>query len=295
MDLAQLAHLPWAESVMPNGNQLLRFVCGVVALSMLVSESSAVDPSDYLGSNARHRILSGDMPPGFVGQARLAGRGFVSGYYQPVALTGPQGSRFALTKDGGYDQGAELLQVGLLVGSVYRFQVTRIPLMEGAELYPTLEVIDRTYPPPGLATRYPIVINLDQEDFEAALGGKLVTRVIYLEDPDTAVPMQQTPITNRPMEIAEHQDALEVADRLGRPVAIVRIGSVAPPRAPALMPRFFFGFPAWAPIQQPANRAPTDSPQAAHPQGSSPQGSSLLPAHAEVTPAVTVTDQTLFQ
>ena len=206
-----------------------------------------------------------------------------------IALTGPQGAHFALTKDGGYGAGAELLQAGLLVGNVYRFQVTRIPDMEGAELYPTLEVIDRTYPPPGLATRYPIVINLDQEDFEAALGGKLVTRIIYLEDPDTALSIHQTPITNRPVEVAEYQDALEVADRLGRPVAIVRIGSVAPPRAPALMPGFFFGFPAWAPIQQPANSA-----QAADAQAARFQDRSLPPVTSGVAP-VTVTDQPLSQ
>lgn len=275
---------------MPYGNApLLKFACGVVALSMLFSESNAADPSDYLGSNGRHRMLSGDMPPGLLGQARLAGRGFIAGYFQPIALTGPQGAHFALTKDGGYGAGAELLQAGLLVGNVYRFQVTRIPDMEGAELYPTLEVIDRTYPPPGLATRYPIVINLDQEDFEAALGGKLVTRIIYLEDPDTALNIHQTPITNRPVEVAEYQDALEVADRLGRPVAIVRIGSVAPPRAPALMPGFFFGFPAWAPIQQPANSA-----QAADAQATRFQDRSLPPVTSGVAP-VTVTDQPLSQ
>ena len=75
-------------------------------------------------------------------------------------------------------------------------------------------------------------------------------------------------MTNRPVEVAEHQDALAVADRLGRPVAIVRLGSLAPPRTPALMPGFFFGFPAWAPIQPPARDA---------------------------GPAVTVTDQPLFK
>ena len=235
---------------MAYGNaRLLELACCIMALCMMFSDVHAADPSDYLSSTGRHRLLTGDMPPGYVGQARLAGRGFVNGYYQPVAVTGPKGTRFALTRNGRYEEGTELLQAGFLVGSVYRFQITRIPQMEGAELYPTLEVIDRTYPPAGLATRYPIVINLDQEDLESALEGKLVTRVIYLEDPQTASPLPQTPITNNPVEVAEYQDALEVADRLGRPVAIVRIGSVAPPRSPALMPRFFFGFPAWAPIR----------------------------------------------
>ncbi len=159
--------------------------------------------------------------------------------------------RFALPQSGTFVDSAESLQAGLIVGGVYRFQITSIPGAEGAELYPTIEIIDRTYPPPGLATRFPIQVILDQDDFDAALDGRMVTRVIFLEDPQTASPLLQTPLTARPLEIAEYQDALETADRFGRPLAIVRIGSVAPPRAPELMPGFFFGYPAWAPIHQP--------------------------------------------
>lgn len=281
---------------MAYGNaRLLGFACCVTAMLVMLHDANAAEPSDYLGNTGRHRLLNGDMPPGYVGQARLAGRGFVNGYFQPVALSGPQGTRFSLTKDGGYPEGSEVLQAGLLVGSVYRFQVTRIPLMEGAELYPTLEVIDRTYPPPGLATRYPIVIQLDQEDLESALAGKMVTRVIYLEDPETAVPMEQTPVTNRPVEVAEYQDALAVADRLGRPVAIVRIGSLAPPRTPALMPGFFFGFPAWAPIQPIGQNPQNTSPQAAGSLPVTPQQQRVGGPAPNAGPAVTVTDQPFFK
>ena len=53
------------------------------------------------------------------------------------------------------------------------------------------------------------------------------------------------------LTFAEYQDTLEVADRFGRPVAIIRIGSMTPPNAPQLMPQFFFGFPTWTPIYQP--------------------------------------------
>ena len=275
-----------------ENTRLLGFACCIAALLVVLSDAKAADPSDYLSSTGRHRLLTDGMPPGYLGQARLAGRGAVSGYFQPIALTGPSGTRFALTKNGSYSEGKELLQAGLLIGNVYRFQVTRIPFMEGAELYPTLEVIDRTYPPPGLATRYPIVVHLDQEDLESALAGKMVTRIIYLEDPETAVPMQQTPATNRPVEVAEHQDALAVADRLGRPVAIVRIGSVAPPRTPALMPGFFFGFPIWAPIQPMASSTSVQSAQAASGQN---QQQHLGARLQDVAPAVTVTDQPLFK
>jgi hypothetical protein len=156
-----------------------------------------------------------------------------------------------MSNSGSFADANPVLQAGLLIGAVYRFRITRIPLAEGAELYPTVEAIDRTFPPTGLAWKYPIQIQLDQEDLDAALAGRMVTRVIYLEDPQTATPMLQTPATRRPMEISSFQDPLEVADRLGRPVAIVRIGSVTPPRSPQLMPQFLFGDPQWAPNPQP--------------------------------------------
>lgn len=236
--------------------QVFRFTFHVAAAitvsALLIPPSHAVDPSAYLGPpGGQHRILSSEVPPGLYGQARLAGRGPVAGYFQPVAFAGPAGVRFSLAQSGAFVEPSESLSAGLLVGGVYRFQITSIPGAEGAELYPTIEVIDRTYPPPGLATRHPIQVILDQDDFDAALSGRLVTRVIYLEDPQTASPIPQTPLTARPIEIAEYQDAMETADRFGRPVAIVRIGSMAPPRTPELMPGFFFGYPMWAPIYQP--------------------------------------------
>jgi hypothetical protein len=235
---------------MRNANaELSRLAWGVIALMTLAPICTAAEPSQYLGpSGGQHRILSSDMPPGFVGQARLAGRPPIAGYYQPVSLVGPSSVRFSLPQNGAFGMPEGSLEAGLLIGAVYRFQITGIPGVEGAELYPTIEVIDRTYPPAGLATRFPIQVYLDQEDLAAALRGRMVTRVVYLEDPQTAAPLEQTASTARPMEISEHQDALEVADRLGRPVAIVRIGSVAPPRAAALLPQFFFGHPTWAPF-----------------------------------------------
>jgi hypothetical protein len=236
-------------------------IWGVTLWLACASIATAAEPAEYLGAaGGRHQILSSDMPPGMVGQARLAGRPPITGYFQPVSLAGPDGARFSLSQDGQFLSPGERMDAGLLVGHVYRFRITRIPGFEGAELYPTIEVIDRTYPPPGLATRFPIQVQLDQEDLDAALSGRMVTRVILLEDPQTAIPLPQTPETNRPLDIAEHQDALQVADRLGRPVAIVRIGSLLPPRAEALAPQFFFGYPTWAPFPQPEQVPSTDQP-----------------------------------
>lgn len=230
-------------------------------LAVMASRSgTAQEPSQYLSSSGRHPLLSADMPPGAVGGARALGRGPVRGYFQPVAFSGPGETEFSLAQGGAFQPSQPSLMAGLLVGQVYRFKITGIPRAEGAELFPTVELIDRTYPPPGLATSYPIPINLDLEDLQAALEGKLVTRVVYLEDPQTALAVAETPSTSRAMDIAPDQDALQVADRFGRPVAIVRIGSLTPPRAPALRPRFFFGYPTWAPIF-PADRQPSHSDQ----------------------------------
>ena len=216
---------------------------------LAAAQSQAADPD--LSSNGQHRLFSAQLPAGVLGQARALGRGPIAGYFQPVAFSGPSGVQFSLAQGGQFIPGEDSLMAGLLIGSVYRFRITGIPFAVGAELYPSVEVIDRTYPPPQLATSYPIPINLDQEDLEAALDGQLVTRVIYLEDPQTALAVAETPTTSRAVDVAEYQDALEVADRLGRPVAVVRIGSLTPPQADALLPQFFFGHPAWAPIYQP--------------------------------------------
>ena len=217
---------------------------------------AAADPSDYLSPSSGHRLFSADLPPGTVGAARALGRGPIAGYFQPVAFSGPSGTRFALPQQGSFLTPEPSLMAGLAIGSVYRFQITGIPNAEGAELYPTVEIIDRTYPPPGLMTLYPIPLSLDNQDLQAALAGQMVTRVVYLEDPQTALPVPATPTTTQTIDIAENQDALEVADRLGRPVAIVRIGSLTPPDHPALMAQFTFGSPSWAPIYQP-EPAPT--------------------------------------
>ena len=80
------------------------------------------------------------------------------------------------------EQGSEAL-LGMQIGYVYRLQVTNIPNNDGVDIYPTIELVDRLYPPPGLALRFPIPIELTQEELQLAADGAFVTRVIYVEDP----------------------------------------------------------------------------------------------------------------
>jgi hypothetical protein len=124
--------------------------------------------------------------------------------------------------------------VGMLIGSVYRVSVTNIPNNPGLEIFPTIEVIDRLYPPPGLALRYPIPIELTLEELELAARGSFVTRVIYVEDPQQALPVAYNRESDQPwMEAAPGEDPLVTADYFGRPVAILRIGGRVPSDAAA--------------------------------------------------------------
>jgi hypothetical protein len=117
---------------------------------------------------------------------------------------------------------------GMLIGQVYRLKITGIPRNEGFEVFPTVEVINRLYPPPGLENHFPIPVHFTLQELELALSGRLVTRVIYLEDPQNALPVPDEPGQQRYFEIRSDEDPLKAADRLGRPVAILRMGSRTP-------------------------------------------------------------------
>jgi hypothetical protein len=115
------------------------------------------------------------------------------------------------------------------IGPVYRLQVSQIPNNPGIEVYPTIELIDRLYPPPGLALRYPIPVELTLDELELAARGAFVTRVIYVEDPQQAMPVAQHAGGEQPwVEASPGADPLVEADERGRPVAILRLGGRVP-------------------------------------------------------------------
>ncbi|MEM6978078.1 MAG: hypothetical protein AAF539_00340 [Planctomycetota bacterium] len=229
----------------------------IATIALACTTTMASEPSSFLTDSGGHRLFRGSMPPGMIAATRQAMAPPMppyqipaSPYFQPVAFHGPGNMAFALPQANAFGDPQSDLMAGLMVGQVYRFKITGIPGAPGTELFPTIEMVDRTFPPPGLATSYPIPIHIDADDIAAAADGSLVTRVIYLEDPQTAVPLRQPTSGAVPIDVGVVDDPLHTADRLGRVVAILRLGSLAPPRAPALMPGFVFGSPSWAPIYQ---------------------------------------------
>ena len=126
--------------------------------------------------------------------------------------------------------GQGLLTVGLKAGVGYSLRVTNLPDRPGVELYPMVEILGHLHRPAGVdPSKYPIRVIFRELDIEdAADRGQLVTQVIYLEDPELAIPLKlgkdEAPFTT----ISPAEDPNKVARALGRVMAVVRIGGRQP-------------------------------------------------------------------
>src|SRR5262245_40201184 len=124
----------------------------VIAFVALLSTSAVAS-----GQTVWHFQNKADAPPGVIGQRQLQRGGPLPGYFQPVEVTAPTGSTISIAAEGDYTPPSpDKLLAGMLIGQVYRLKVGSIPNHEGAEVFPTVEVIDRLYPPPGQAFRFPV-------------------------------------------------------------------------------------------------------------------------------------------
>lgn len=229
-----------------------------VAIVLLLAAAS---PLSAQQKRDVHYLHHGNMPPGAIGGGQLQRGGPLPGFHQPVAIKTPAGVRVSLAAGGAFEPSqASPRRAGMLIGQVYRMRVTGIPMRPGVEVYPTVEVIDRLYAPVGQELRFPIPIELTLADLNLAADGKYVTRVVYVEDPRRALPIatnKEKPIDW--FEAGRGQDPLFVADTLGRPVAIIRMGARLPDDTAAPSDQFLHGCPPWvdhancpAPLSAPA-------------------------------------------
>jgi len=193
-----------------------------------------------------HYLHHGIMPPGAIGSRQLQRGGPLPGFYQPVEIKAPPGALVSLAVANQFGESLPTPQkAGFLIGAVYRLRVTNIRMAAGMEVFPTIEVIDRLYAPRGQELRFPISIEITEADLKLALEGKFVTRVIYLEDPRNASPVHDPSQAQNWFETSPGQDPLAVADGLGRPVAILRLGARLPPSQDEVrgLDMFFYGSP----------------------------------------------------
>ena len=176
-----------------------------------------------------HYFHNANLPPGTVAYGQLQRHMLMREYYQPVEVSVPRGARVTVNVGGQFDEPHDgSVLAGMQIGPVYQLKISNIPYYEGFEIFPTIEVINRLYPPEGKAGRFPIPIQFTQEELELALSGRYVTRVVYLEDHETALPVQDDPAQQRYFEAGPGEDPLQVADKFGRPMLIMRMGSRVP-------------------------------------------------------------------
>ncbi len=225
---------------------------------------------------ASHRLADSNQPPGTLGYLRKLAGGVDGTYFQPVKLIAPHGTRIGAAQDDANCDGQAPALLGLQVGVPYRLRIAHVGFSGGMELYPSVELLDRVYPPEGMETRFAIPIELTDEDLRLASSGQYIVRVIYVEDPDLALPLAESSDSpQRSFDVQDDQDPLAVADVYGRPIAIVRLGSKAPgPDGPD--ESFLFGSPplqyldpgrgAEVPTAARMSRVPQRSPILGNPQ-----------------------------
>lgn len=236
---------------------LLSVLVATPAFAQVVPEYEGFSPLDSRhspGMAARFMDLGGRAQPG---------------WFQPIRIDVEDGAEVSIYH--GRPVQAQAIaspaQLGVIVGHTYRLRIRNLPELPGVELFPTIEVIGRLHPPKGQEHEYPIPVHIDRKDIDLAINGNLVTRVVYLEQPQFAAPFELDASTrNRDIEAAAN--ALREADRYGRPVLVLRMGG----RLPSVNgePLSFYG--TGGPIARstpPAAPAPADAQAAARFQRSS--------------------------
>lgn len=208
-----------------SSKRLARQAAWLVGLGLLLPASGLAQGP----GNNYYQPLNQMTPPGTVGAWEgIAGR-TQPAFLQPVRVSLPEGGR-VVWYQGSPDRGIENTapaQAGLLVGQLYRLKISHMPDYPGVELYPSVEVLDRLHTPPGKETEFPIPVDFSDSEIDLALEGRLITKVVYLEQPQLAVPRPLDPEIDV-ATIPGHLNLLQVADQRGRPMAIVRLGSRLP-------------------------------------------------------------------
>lgn len=143
--------------------------------------------------------------------------------FKPVLADG-----YALAVEGTEKAFASGSVFGFRPGYVYRLKFVN-PAKPDEAIGGTLEVRGSIVPRPNMKyMEFPAIVGVDKTDVKTALGGGLVSKVIYLENPEKALPMEQK--ANDPLEVAadNEREALDLARESGRVVAVLRIGGRVP-------------------------------------------------------------------
>jgi hypothetical protein len=203
--------------------RLVGMLMGLLVASGLLAEPAQAQTRDEA---ARYPLMDHRVPPGtWSNWVRTAGR--VNGIeFQAVRVELPSEGKITWFV-GSRDDVKQAAQVKLAVGQSYRVKLSELPEFPGIELYPSIEVLDRLHPPAGHADTFALPVSFAIEELEAAVEGRMVTKVVYVEQPQLASPFELTgDIAIRTLNA--RVNLIEEADKSGRPLALIRLGGRLP-------------------------------------------------------------------
>jgi hypothetical protein len=167
-----------------------------------------------------------------------AGGGGSGGAPYPVQRTevrfgepaGMKISWYTTKPDGKVGFGAQTLEApgryNFLQAAIYRLKLSDIPNRPGVELYPTLEVVPSNSKTSTFLAHSAVPVNFTDEDLDQVTSGNMVTKVIYLPDPQ----FQDLAATGL-AEVVSSQlepgvNPIQEAQRKGSILLVVRLGNI---------------------------------------------------------------------
>lgn len=213
-----------------------------VAVAAGICQIAAAQPHLFRGQPHAHnlppaqRLLEpgpgvGGPGPGVIPPAPAFGMAPVPAPTAQVYFADPEQMevRFDVTAPGRFDSVPLVTpaRMDFPQGGIYRLKLTNIPGpgYVGVELYPTVEIGPATPRTATFLDHGAIPIQFTAEDFDQALTGNFVTKVIYLPDPEfqeLALAGVDTLVSTR---LDPGVDPIVEADRRGSILAIVRLGN----------------------------------------------------------------------
>ena len=198
-------------------------------LGILLATIAAVSWGASPATAQQRELLRGNMIPGQASQIRALGSPAKAGQIQPVKVIAPEAVELSVVDNGSFiNTGSNKHAVGMQLGSLYRFRINGVVASERFELFPSIELLDLLHPPEGLENDFPVLIEITKSDIKEVAAGHLVTKVIYLEDQEVALPRAATNPEQPYFDVSATEDPVRTAEGLGRPMAILRIGSRVP-------------------------------------------------------------------
>ena len=150
---------------------------------------------------------------------------------QPVSqivFAGPEGASVTwdVTAPGAFDSDPLTLpgRYNFPSGAIYRVKLTNIPGQDGLAVYPTIEVASPVPRTDAYLAHNAVPVQFTEDDFDQIISGQIVTKVVYLPDPEfqeLSVPGVETLVSTR---LDPGRDPIVEADRRGAILAIVRLG-----------------------------------------------------------------------